>query len=1118
MFKKIGLAVMIVMTLAVTGYGQVAPPAQPSNFTASLSGSTITLVPLAPSLNVTKTTPNGNTIAIAIALDNTADTFQLIRTFNGNTVSENIFPSSNNVFSQSGLADGTYAFTVYAFDALGNTSNVSATSSIIIDTTAPDPATVSVSKTSSTSNDIALTITLDDSANTFRLVRTFNDTTVSDTIFTSPNVSLTQSDLADGRYDFVVYAIDAFGNTSNVSATSSIIIDTTPPNTPSITATKHSPNDNAIALAWDVPETTNTFRLEQSYNGETYTLVSDTLTSANTTLNQTNLQEGLYTYRISAIDSFGNISQSGYLKTLTVYAPNTSAGGYQFNPGFPYGLGANPSLSSYDAKGVLIESATPDNLGCESATNAAKLAGNIAFVYRGNCLFGTKAWHAQEAGAIAVVVINNIPGNLMNMAPGTQGSLVTIPVVMISDIHGAALRTGLDSGELYLSLGSIIIDTTPPATPSINITKSLPNGNNASATVSLDDTTYDFMLVYTLNGDFLSDDRRNPADNIIDYSNIPDGRYTVTVYAFDEFGNTSNVSATASVIIDTAAPDAPSLNVTKTAPNGNTIAIDIALDNTADTFQLIRTFNGNTVSENMFPSSNNVLSQSGLADGTYAFTVYAIDALGNTSNPSPTTAVIIDTAAPDAPSLFSAIAAGNSISLSWTNPPSDFDSVMIRVSTGKYPLINTGTLVTENTASTTKSLSGLTFNTTYKFSIFAIDAVGNVSEATHTSAYTQLRVSDLPYHPQIDSFEITIDEDVTTPIVSPQIGVNGTASVNIKKSYSSSGGEIGVNPGSSGTLTLSDPTSGWTDTGDVIIGRNGTGTVLQSNGTVSVTGKIILGKEAGSSGNYTMSGGRLTVGTLQISNAGSGSFNWTGGTVRTQFVVGNLANNGGTLDVISDVPITIAGNYSQNAASVLNVTLKGSGSGLSQLSYRQTRLTSTVTSLVTTTGSFDAGDGTLTIELDNFNPVPNTVVTVFSSPPSGTFATVNLPDLDSRLTWDQSQLYSAGILTVVGSSSDLLASRPLNAPNPFKLSDGSMLGYYLNTAADIELRVYRSSGNEVFRTTFIKDVHEGAKAGYNRVILSRNMFGQDLSAGIYPYLLISEGNVVGKGKFAVNPE
>ena len=43
-----------------------------------------------------------------------------------------------------------------------------------------------------------------------------------------PSLGETKSG-ADGRYDFVVYAIDAFGNTSNVSATSSIIIDTTAP-------------------------------------------------------------------------------------------------------------------------------------------------------------------------------------------------------------------------------------------------------------------------------------------------------------------------------------------------------------------------------------------------------------------------------------------------------------------------------------------------------------------------------------------------------------------------------------------------------------------------------------------------------------------------------------------------------------------------------------------------------------------------------------------------------------------------------------------------------------------------------------------------------------------------
>jgi len=381
-------------------------------------------------------------------------------------------------------------------------------------------------------------------------------------------------------------------------------------------------------------------------------------------------------------------------------------------------------------------------------------------------------------------------------------------------------------------------------------------------------------------------------------------------------------------------------------------------------------------------------------------------------------------------------------------------------------------------------------------------------------------VSEIPAkavveNPTIDSGEITIEEEVTETVVAPKIGISGTATLNLSNGYLSSGTEIGVNGGAKGTLVLSENAAAWRDSGDVVIGKKGEGKVVQSRGVVEIAGKIVLGQEPGSSGAYTFAGGRLTAGALELNNGGASSFDWVGGALQIPSVVGSLLNQGGTLEVVGDTPMTIDGNYSQTASGTMQFTLSG-GTSVSRVG--SSRLMSSPTALITTTGTISAGGGTLTITLQNFTAALNTVVTVFSPPPTGTFGTVNLPELDSGFSWDQSQLYSQGILTVVASSSDLLVGRPLNVPNPFKLSEGSMFGYSLTKSTDMELRVYRSSGNEVLRKTFVKDIHEGAKLGYNRVMLTAAMFGRELSAGIYPYLLISEGKVVGKGKFAIMPE
>lgn len=95
-----------------------------------------------------------------------------------------------------------------------------------------------------------------------------------------------------------------------------------------------------------------------------------------------------------------------------------------------------------------------DSLGCTVATNAVDIAGHIAIFYRGDCEFGVKVQNAQTAGAIAVVLINNVPGSPVGMAPGTAGANVTIPVVMISDIDGAALLAAMKNDPVEVFIGN----------------------------------------------------------------------------------------------------------------------------------------------------------------------------------------------------------------------------------------------------------------------------------------------------------------------------------------------------------------------------------------------------------------------------------------------------------------------------------------------------------------------------------------------------------------------------------------------------------------------------------------------------------------------------------------
>ncbi|CAD5230317.1 unnamed protein product [Bursaphelenchus okinawaensis] len=57
------------------------------------------------------------------------------------------------------------------------------------------------------------------------------------------------------------------------------------------------------------------------------------------------------------------------------------------------------------------------NLACTSLTNIEELQGKIAVVRRGECMFQEKARHAQDAGAVGVIVIDNQRGTSADKSP-----------------------------------------------------------------------------------------------------------------------------------------------------------------------------------------------------------------------------------------------------------------------------------------------------------------------------------------------------------------------------------------------------------------------------------------------------------------------------------------------------------------------------------------------------------------------------------------------------------------------------------------------------------------------------------------------------------------------------
>ena len=97
------------------------------------------------------------------------------------------------------------------------------------------------------------------------------------------------------------------------------------------------------------------------------------------------------------------------------------------------------------------------NEACSAITNPGAVSGKVALVDRGSCFFSAKVKNCQDAGAIAVIVANNVSDPPFRMSAGT-GDVITIPSVMVSQIDGATIRTEVGSGStvnvrMYIEIG-----------------------------------------------------------------------------------------------------------------------------------------------------------------------------------------------------------------------------------------------------------------------------------------------------------------------------------------------------------------------------------------------------------------------------------------------------------------------------------------------------------------------------------------------------------------------------------------------------------------------------------------------------------------------------------------
>ena len=222
-----------------------------------------------------------------------------------------------------------------------------------------------------------------------------------------------------------------------------------------------------------------------------------------------------------------------------VDAPASIAGSYDFGETVDFG----PDLldSIWCGELALVE----PNEACTPVTN--DLTGKIAVIDRGSCNFSLKIYHAQEAGAIAAIIVNHTAGfQLVGMLGGDSASAVVIPAIFMTLEEGGLLKDAIAGGEIVAAcMGNIIFDNDIAITEN-DVTHVFPlSAATVPAAQIIDDGSGVFTALARI-----ANNGNNAANGInteVTVTFTPQGGTASTVY--DESSSTASMLASGDTVI-----------------------------------------------------------------------------------------------------------------------------------------------------------------------------------------------------------------------------------------------------------------------------------------------------------------------------------------------------------------------------------------------------------------------------------------------------------------------------------------------------------------------------------------------------------------------------------------
>ncbi|MEH3609731.1 Ig-like domain-containing protein [Enterobacter kobei] len=612
---------------------------------------------------------NGLTNDRAPTLNGTGEPGSTITISNGSDILGTVNVPSSGLWSFTPpvpLSNGTYEFTATATDAAGNPSGQSNAWTITVDGTAPDApvitqvvddapgGTLGSLNLNDTTNDATPTLSGTAEANatvTIRADGVVIGTTVADGLGAWSFTPSTP--LGEGPHTLTAVATDAAGNTSGVSNSWGLIIDSVAPATPVITQ-----------VVDDAPEGLGAL----SPNGST----NDTTP----TLNGTAEPGSTVTIRLDGAD--------------LVTVPVGSNGTWTYTPTAPLGEGPHTfTVVATDAAGNTSLPSTGFNIIVDTtppvAATIASVTDDVGGVQgplsSGDTTDDTQPLLQGTAPPDAVVTVYDGTTLLGTAILDGSGGWSFTPVTPLTDgPHSLTVHTTDAAGNTTVSSPFVLtVDTVAPATPDIPAITVNPDGTETP--LNPGETTRD--TTPTLSG------TGNPGDTVTIYNGgvklddvvvdgtgnwtwtpatpLPNGTYdiTLTVTNMDGTGNESAPSQPVTITIDTDPPVTPAApvitdsvsQVTGPVPDGGTTndprPVLSGTGTANDVINITDTVNGiPTVVGTVTVDSTGNWSwrpDSNIGEGSHVYTATATDEAGNVSAASPAITITVDTVAPDTP-------------------------------------------------------------------------------------------------------------------------------------------------------------------------------------------------------------------------------------------------------------------------------------------------------------------------------------------------------------------------------------------------------------------------------------------------------------------------------------